>query len=528
MAPSAPTPLPWRGWGSKHQDPPAPKTRSRSPQQRGSQGLPGIRRDAPSRKQRSIGADPKLVTVAAREAAMREFVEDFSAPSTRRANEAKWRTIGRLLLPWGLGPLPVTAEVIVALGSSLKMGGYRSAEGYLHLLRVRAERGGQTIPPALDRLFKDAARSCARGLGPPVRPLALPLLRLGELPSDDGPWSVGGPVGPRNLLIAGSWFLMRELEASTTRAALAVVSKEPLSGEEVVTWHLPASKNDQSALGAARTHGCCCRGAAGVGCPVCSIKAQHALLRRLFPQCWRDGAFAPDFPLFPTTGGVAAEKHAVAETIAAAARLLGCPAESADGSARITGHTMRITGAQGLARAGLDPWAVQLLGRWGSATVLQYIQEVPLERSSAWARQAVGRPLSEAVASTTPGALVADLTMAPSLPSAVVKGIQVALPAALDEACATDAASQPEDCTYVESEKGFLHWAPPEPPEFGLQFWATACGWKFAASRASTTKIFPDRKGYKFLCAKCFPALRSARKSALGTAVVGQAGVDSA
>ena len=49
---------------------------------------------------------------------------------------------------------------------------------------------------------------------------------------------------------------------------------------------------------------------------------------------------------------------------------------------------MRVTGAQGLARMGLDLWAIQLIGRWGSETVTEYIRAIPLERAVAWAARA--------------------------------------------------------------------------------------------------------------------------------------------
>ena len=53
--------------------------------------------------------------------------------------------------------------------------------------------------------------------------------------------------------------------------------------------------------------------------------------------------------------------------------------ESRYGIDAITGHTLRVTGAQGLARLGLELWAIQLLGRWGSDAVQTYVRAVPLE-----------------------------------------------------------------------------------------------------------------------------------------------------
>ena len=45
---------------------------------------------------------------------------------------------------------------------------------------------------------------------------------------------------------------------------------------------------------------------------------------------------------------------------------------------RVSGHTLRVTGAQGLTRLGFPLWAIQLLGRWGSDAVKGYLREAPL------------------------------------------------------------------------------------------------------------------------------------------------------
>jgi hypothetical protein len=48
---------------------------------------------------------------------------------------------------------------------------------------------------------------------------------------------------------------------------------------------------------------------------------------------------------------------------------------------RITAHAMRATAAQGLIRAGMELWQVQLFLRWGSKAVLGYLEEAPLKGS---------------------------------------------------------------------------------------------------------------------------------------------------
>ena len=70
------------------------------------------------------------------------------------------------------------------------------------------------------------------------------------------------------------------------------------------------------------------------------------------------------------------------QTIVKAAELLGVPAKDGHGRERISGHTLRVTGAQGLAMAGLELWAIQLLGRWGSQSVTRYVRDAHLETVS--------------------------------------------------------------------------------------------------------------------------------------------------
>ena len=79
-------------------------------------------------------------------------------------------------------------------------------------------------------------------------------------------------------------------------------------------------------------------------------------------------------------------KEAFTDTIRHAALLLDVPLAFPDLTEQVSGHSLRATGAQGFAKAGLDEWAIQLLGRWGSKAVRGYTREAALERSSSWAK----------------------------------------------------------------------------------------------------------------------------------------------
>ena len=65
-------------------------------------------------------------------------------------------------------------------------------------------------------------------------------------------------------------------------------------------------------------------------------------------------------------------------TITFAARALEVQ-DLADGSERVSGHSLRATGAEGLIRLGWHPDAVCLVGRWESEIVRQYTRLAALE-----------------------------------------------------------------------------------------------------------------------------------------------------
>ena len=112
-------------------------------------------------------------------------------------------------------------------------------------------------------------------------------------------------------------------------------------------------------------HQCGCKGVSSWGCPVCVRSAHLEFLRKAFPEKVRGLSFEPDFPLFPTEEGRVVTKDAMTETIVAAARILNVQLVSAEGTEQMSGHTLRVTGAQGLSRLGLDLWAIQVYDRWG-------------------------------------------------------------------------------------------------------------------------------------------------------------------
>ena len=135
---------------------------------------------------------------------MRDVVNGVYADSTQAPMLAKMRTNRMFLACWNLPLVPYTVGVAYALGASLKWRKYRSAEDYLYLSKVVAEREGAHISQATHRALKAVIRSCKRGLGPAKHCEGLVLEVMPDLPAASVAWSSGGPWRPRDSLILGS------------------------------------------------------------------------------------------------------------------------------------------------------------------------------------------------------------------------------------------------------------------------------------------------------------------------------------
>jgi len=510
-----------------------------------SSGLPALRRGGPERLPYGRGVMPDLSSESERREALQSLEDGFYAASSLSAVRSRRRCYTLLLQKWGSTPLPLTEVKLRQLGAGLKAGRYRSSANVLSQIKVDAERAGQTIDGHLARLMADISRSCLRGMGPPVRALPLPFSRLHELPGLPAPWVRGGPLGPRNSIIIGSWWMLRESELANARAALVELSG---SRAPVATLVFPASKSDATAQGLRRTHACICTGRPyRVDCPAHAVWDQLLLLRAHFPQCFAEGRPHMSLPLFPGVCGRPVSKESVVQMITVAAATLGVPRASADGSMRLSGHTLRTTGAQGLTALGLDTWAVQLVGRWGSSVVAQYTREAAVGPQAAVARsrliagslrhlaanaaadlseEELRRVASEEVnrafgewapqlAAAIKTSLVPDLlrevarrrvaegssstSSASSSPTSAPSGSPIAAPE-------LDVEPESFETTVTSLKTGRKHRILIGPEATMSQdSWVTWCGWKFGSAGCTRDSLESDS-----LCRRCFPEQRGA------------------
>ncbi len=151
----------------------------------------------------------------------------------------------------GLPPLPLTRELVLAVGSSMKSGGYRSAEQYFSQAKQERREHG------IQMLIKKVERSVTRGTGTQqlkdafevdLGVFGLPRHREPQLVA---PTSEGWRSNHHLLLVAvgrhrdGSCHCERVWSQRSTGGALAFFA-----------FTLPIQKNDMTGMCVARAHRC--------------------------------------------------------------------------------------------------------------------------------------------------------------------------------------------------------------------------------------------------------------------------------
>ena len=184
--------------------------------------------------------------------------------------------------------------------------------------------------------------------------------------------------------------MTREIEFSN--AELRSVTLNTVRG--TASWTLPACKTDVAALGSTITHGCCCGDVDNPRpSPLCPYHLffEHfqAYFRKYRSRFNANGWARAGYPLFPDEAGEVCTKAGVTDTIRAAASFMGQRLLDPGGLFLHSGHAMRVTGAQGLGRAGLQELTIALQARWGSSAIRTYLRKAPLAASHTMAALAI-------------------------------------------------------------------------------------------------------------------------------------------
>ena len=158
--------------------------------------------------------------------------------STQDPRGSQWKTWCTIAHAWGLLPIPITDELVLAVGASLKYGGYRSSKNYF--LRAQQEHRDNIDTPLSDRtlaLITRVTRSINRGIGPtPLKDSFELELFHTPLPTDEtdpGVWYLHTETA-RDITTLCCWWLLRGIEAALH---MRTTTDEP---------HLPSLRHDQT------------------------------------------------------------------------------------------------------------------------------------------------------------------------------------------------------------------------------------------------------------------------------------------
>jgi len=336
----------------------------------------------------SLAAALSAAAATNRQSALNCLERDKFAASSHKPIQSRWKTWCSLADAWNIPPLPLTTNTINCIAASLKAGEYVSCKNYFETaVQQHVKTTGCMPPPAVSTAIREATRSILRGLLTKQLKHAFLVEQLATVPPDPHytNWSSTTPgrcIAPRALCILGAWFLLRGIEAAGCMRRHIQLDHD----QRVVSLELPVSKTDTGGRGTTRKHGCCCipaNGASPTGHsserhPLCPYHTAAALQAQLQARFGETNHF-----LFCDKDGRQLTQEAVVQAIR------GCLAscEVADVN-MFAEHALRVSGAQFLARNGIDTHLIALLGRWGSTAIFRYIQEAPLATSADIARRA--------------------------------------------------------------------------------------------------------------------------------------------
>ena len=183
--------------------------------------------------------------------------EDFYSNSSKPSQQSLFTTWSRVAAAWKLPPIPVTRELLLAVGASMKYAGYRAPKNYFYkAVQVHREVLQQDLPTHLHLLMQKILRSITRGQGPTpfkdsfeLELFHIPLPRSG-LPRR-GHWFTDR-FASRDLTIISCWWMLRGIEAAA--AKLHHIWYHETNLTKFAYFTLPVQKNDPTGQCVSRGH----------------------------------------------------------------------------------------------------------------------------------------------------------------------------------------------------------------------------------------------------------------------------------
>ena len=359
-------------------------------------------------------------------------------------------------------PFPLTEDIIVRVAALFKAAGYRSFDNYIG--RAKAEHialgtdAGGEWSHSLDRASKDAMRSVARGIGKARQSTPIDIVAISRLALPSEPLIPGGPISPAEFAMAGTLFMLREIELAAARTNHITIHDSHASA----SWLLPSSKTDCRAVGVTRTLDCMCGVVELRGiCPVSILQLQ---LNRVASLAACLGCDASSLPLFPDARGLEVSRANAVATIVGLSQRSGFRTTAPNGSQLYGGHSLRTGGATLYASMGVHPLRIQALGRWRSPLVLHYAGEAMASNVVKDLKRGNFNPLSTGPA-------------APSDTAVIIERLCSRLSALEQNMAATEPSTCEDEAVVVNVATQCLHKIVVSDTTHASR---TICGWQFA------------------------------------------------
>lgn len=444
--------------------------------------MTALRKDHPTIRPAKGGSLERALAAASpneRTAALANLKQDVYAQSNNGPQLSRMKTWNQIAQAWGMPPMPMTIELIEAVGASFKQGGYRSAHLYFAAAKKDHTMREGSFPPDLEIKIRDTIRSIERGQGPAKLKDGFDIQDLTNINLYKH-----SPRFETNFhtVVVGCYFLTREIELSATLRKHVRIDTQ----RKVVSWTLPAMKTSTRGELTERSHKCMCNMVSHKICPYHSMKR----LMELNPV----SADTEDTAPLIHHDGEPLNKMAMIQNIREVLQAARIPTtrEGLEGPVeRFGGHALRVSGSQHMTRLGFPTNLIMLLGRWGSMAILRYIQDSPLQ---AMLSCTPGTPASNTNAPGTAG-VEPELKKMKTETAGVQADLGV-LKARLRE-LETTVTNLNRVPTYVVGKKA--HTPDPRESELPPLTWTSKCGWNYGASKFTRS----DQKIN--LCIKCFP-----------------------
>ena len=451
------------------------------------------RTDAPTNNPAVRGSLKRALEAAEpanREASLRALEDDMYAQSNTASRDSLWHTWCVLANAWDLPPVPITIALAKGMASSFKAGTYRSARNYFN--RAKEEHVMLTscaVPPDVERTIANCIRSTERGIGPSqLKDSFMVELLRSSVRSDSvhlaDRFFMNNVEAQVDMVIIGCWWMTRGIELGTAKAIHVWTEESTMSA----FWTLPVHKTDTTGSCVTRPHKCCCARGNDPLCPFHAAKRHLARIKSAFPATAHDYA---DLALFPDRNGGHFQKDSIIKMIRKVISLtktaLQRPGPRGSPMDKFGEHVLRVSGAQLMARAGIQLYIIQLIGRWGSMAVARYVQEAFILGNVNVAQDTV-----DGLEQQAPLALTHEPKV--SMDEEAIKEL-------IDKMVKTAIAEQRKYIGNPETKKVHL----PAMPENMVQsvYWHTSCWWPYGLRNHVGMSEIPH--GWT-ACTKCYKA----------------------